>query len=251
MSYKKTNYYKLRKPKVGDDFGQWGVNMNINMDIIDNTIHVANRKSFDLNVGVPENGIYLGDYSGILTGASITSTPINSGKFGTSRLIFDVDAECVITVAGTSVKQNTLNEASDVEQIVCYEPGSHVSQKYWTGDLSISSDVPITSDVYTYGGFSLDKQLILTKMILRAVTNTAPNDLSAKLIIFGESGNKLDVIEHEIQAVVSAPSTYRVSWVRELSINEPILRNVREFVVKLNSSAPALWSNVFITLSWE
>ena len=62
MSYDETIYYKLRKPRVGNDYGMWGANLNETIDQLDDILYRSNRKNFNLFLPSLVTGDYFGDF---------------------------------------------------------------------------------------------------------------------------------------------------------------------------------------------
>jgi len=253
MSYDETIYYKLKKPRVGNDYGLWGGNLNDTIDDIDDILYRSNRKNFNLFLPSLVAGDYFGDFYKIANAQLLTSTPITI-SLGASKLIFEVTEAGAITIEGKSLKQNTLNAITDSEEIAFSEAGYFISNKHWTEDIEITSSGAgdITVNIYTYKGFSLDKTIKLNKIIFTGICDILNNQIDPDLLIFSYIGNKINIetiTDLRIDKLQSSGS--RFLWNKEFSISKDILRDKYEFLVRLDSPSLSSWSNVYFGLNWE
>ena len=255
MTYTKTSNYQLRKPDVGNDFDAWGGRLNDNFDDIDDLIYRNRRRTLDIHLPealVSTDYQFFGNYEEVDNSVTLSAVPY-SLNVGAHRIVFDVTSGTgTIEISGTSLHQNTLNESvSDTENVVVTSTGLHATKKTWTGTLDIVCSAGCDVNIYIYSGFSLDKSVKITKMILKGKCSQANNLLNLDFDLFTFTGNQVTITTEQIDIDENYGSGSLFYWHKELSIIKTILKQETEFILKLHTDFPASWKNIYLSLLWE
>ena len=253
MSYDQTDIYQFRKPHIGNDWGFWGTNLNYNWDSVDSILDAQKRKVITYNLRELDAATQaLGQYYKIGDDISLDVAPTTI-SVGTSRLILDVTSgTAALTVSGTALQQNTLNETSVTEQFGIESGNKYSTNNFFTKDVDLSCDSPCVADIYTFAGFSLDKNVKTTKIILKAVCTDVDNQLTLNVLYFDITGH-LATIEtfDDLDISHTFTSGSYFFWQRELSLIRDLIRNEKEIIITLQSSNPGTWKDLEVILYIE
>ena len=153
--------------------------------------------------------------------------------------------DAILTITGTELKQNTLNEVAAEEDIAVSGPGLYITSKTWTGETSIVSDGSCTADILYYSGFSLDKTAKLNKIIIKGKCSELVNQLDIKAKVFAIDYQTLSVSENSalsIDKTFTAP-VGEYYWHKEFSVGTELIKGVTELVLEIGSPSPVSWNS--------
>ena len=253
MSFSLTEFFGLRKPKVGNDWGKWGDNLNYSLDKIDEELYYISRKFYSISLPSFSNQQILGFYKELYNAITLSATPVDA-IVGSSKLVFEVTAggPGTIIVSGKELKQNSLNTVNTQEEIGFEGAGLFISKKTWTEELQVVCSEGCTVNIYAYSGFSLDKKMKLNKILFKGKCTDLINQIDIKAKFFSIDYNSVVIAE---ETGLSVDKTFgsgsEFYWHKELSISKELLSGIDELVLDVSSPSPSSWKDILIILSWE
>lgn len=253
MTYSETLNYKYRKPKVGNDWSNWGANLNYNFDTIDSTVHGLSKRTVDFYYPT-FSSLRFGEYE-LLNLAPLTlSASLTAVNVGAHRVVVEIlsGGPAILKINGTKLNQNTLVETIEEELIDFDSPALIISRYTWIREIELTCDAGCSCNVYAYSGFSLDKPIKVTKIVFRGLCSTSDNEINLDVQSFNINHN-----EFSLDPVISLSvdesygSGNKFIWHKELSINKCLEKGKHELIVRGDSVVPGSWNNVLITINLE